>query len=222
LVNEVTATQVKKHLEAKILLKLIDECGKPVNCLKSYVVFSMGEAAESVYYIRNGTVKLSVLSPQGKEAIVAILGQGDFIGEGCIAGQPLRLVTATAIAPSTLLRIGKNDIIARLHGSQELAEWLISYLIARNLKIEQDLIDQLFNSTEKRLARALLLLANYGTGGELNSAIPKINQTLLAEMIGTSRPRVSKFMNKFRKLGFIKYNGGLKVHRSLLTVVLHD
>jgi CRP/FNR family cyclic AMP-dependent transcriptional regulator len=212
-------TRHVNHLHA--FLELIQQCGKPVKCTSGRVLFAMGDSADSVYYMRDGTVKLSVLSPQGKEAVVAILGQGDFIGEGCIAGQPL-LVTATAIAPCDLVRINKKEILVRIRNSHELSETFIAYLLSRNLKVEQDLIDQLFNSTEKRLARALLLLAHYGTGGELKGPIPKINQTLLAEMIGTSRTRVSKFMNKFKKLGFIKYNGGLEIHRSLLTVVLHD
>jgi CRP/FNR family cyclic AMP-dependent transcriptional regulator len=222
LVNEVIAMQGKRHSAVNSFLELVQECGTTQKCLNGHVLFSMGDPANSIYYIRSGTIKLSVLSTQGKEAIVAILGPGDFVGEGCIGGQPLRLVTGTAIAPCALVKITKEEMIAQIHKSQELSESFITYLLSRNLKVEQDLIDQLFNSTEKRLARALLLLAHYGTGGELNGVIPKVNQTLLAEMIGTSRPRVSKFMNKFRKMGFIKYNGGLEVHRSLLTVVLHD
>jgi CRP-like cAMP-binding protein len=175
-----------------------------------------------VFYIRNGKVKLSVVSEQGKEAVVEILGVGDLLGYGCLAGQPLRIATATAITPCSLLRIGKKGIARLLHKHQAFSDQFISYIISRKIRILDNLVDRVFNSIEERLARALLLLADYGKGAEAETVIPKISHGTLAEMIGASRPRVNILMNKFRKLGFIDYNGLLKVHRSLLSVVLHD
>jgi CRP/FNR family cyclic AMP-dependent transcriptional regulator len=173
-------------------------------------------------YIQKGGVKLSVVNEVGKEAVLGILGPGDFFGEGCLAGQPVRMGTATAITPTTLLVIEKNEMIRVLHAERALSDRFLSYILSRNIRIEEDLIDQLFNSSEKRLARALLLLARYGKESPPHKILPKVSQETLAEMIGTTRPRVNFFMNKFKKLGFIRYNGGLQVHNSLLTVVLHD
>jgi CRP/FNR family transcriptional regulator, cyclic AMP receptor protein len=185
-------------------------------------IFAQGDPAKKVLYIQEGSVKLSVVNEAGKEAVVAILGPGDFLGEGCLAGQPVCIATATAIVPATLLAIDKNEMIRALHQEHEFSDRFIAYILARNLRVEGDLIDQLFSSTEKRLARTLLLLARYGAEGGAQQVLPKVSQEMLAEMIGTTRPRVNLFMNKFRKLGFIRYNGGLHVNNSLLSVVLHD
>ena len=190
----------------------------PVNT----VVFEQGTPANSVFYIEDGGVKLSVLSSSGKEAVVAMLGPGDFLGEGCLAGQPVRMGTATAVTPATLLRIQKGDVVRMLHDRPEFSDRFIANMLARNIRIEEDLIDQLFNSSEKRLARTLLLLARYGKEDRTTRTLPKLSQETLAEMVGTTRSRVNFFMNKFRKLGFIEYNGGLKVKSSLLSIVLHD
>ena len=185
-------------------------------------VFAQGDPAKHVMYIQEGGVKLTVVNETGKEAVVAILGPGDFFGEGCLAGQSVCMATATTIAPTTVLVIEKNEMIRVLHEEHEFSDRFIAYMLARNVRVEEDLIDQLFNSSEKRLARVLLLLANFGKEGKPESVIPSITQETLAEMIGTTRSRVSFFMNKFRKLGFIDYNGKLSVHSSLLNVVLHD
>jgi CRP/FNR family cyclic AMP-dependent transcriptional regulator len=186
------------------------------------VVFSLGEVADSIFYISEGKVKLIVLSEQGKEAIVAILGPDQFCGEACLAGQPRRMATAVAITECEIMRLDKATILRVLHDEPSFSEMFISHLLARTIRIEADLIDQLFNSSEKRLARALLLLANFGKEGRPEPVIANVSQATLAEMIGTTRPRVTHFMNKFRQLGFIEYNGVLKVHSSLLSVVLHD
>ncbi len=186
------------------------------------VVFAQGTPATSVFYIQDGGVKLSVLSATGKEAVVAMLGPGDFFGEGCLAGQPLRMGAATAMVPTTVLRVHKREMIRTLHEQSAFSDRFISHMLVRNIRIEEDLVDQLFNSSEKRLARTLLLLARYGTEDAPLAVLPKLSQETLAEMIGTTRSRVNFFMNKFRKLGFIHYNGGLKVNSSLLSVVLHD
>jgi CRP/FNR family cyclic AMP-dependent transcriptional regulator len=184
-------------------------------------VFSQGEPCTDVCYIRKGGVKLTVLSTSGKEAVVGMLGPGDFFGEGALAGQPVRMGTATTIAPSTILSIEKAAMAQLLHEEHDFSDRFISYVVGRNIRIEADLVDQLFNSSEKRLARALLLLARYGQPDPLGR-LPKVSQEMLAEMIGTTRSRVNFFMNKFRKLGLIEYNGTLKVNSSLLSVVLHD
>jgi CRP/FNR family transcriptional regulator, cyclic AMP receptor protein len=186
------------------------------------VVFTQGDPANSVFYIQDGAVKLSVLSSAGKEAVVGMLGPGDFFGEGCLAGQPLRMGTATAVVPTTALRIQKTEMIRTLHEQMAFSERFIAHMLVRNIRIEEDLVDQLFNSSEKRLARTLLLLARYGKETRTHRVLPKLSQESLAEMVGTTRSRVNFFMNKFRKLGFIEYNGALKVHSSLLSVVLHD
>jgi CRP-like cAMP-binding protein len=185
-------------------------------------VFRQGDPAKNVIYIQQGSVKLTVVNETGKEAVVAILKPGDFVGEGCLAGQSICMVTATTIAPTTVLVIGKDEMTRLLHKEQEFSDRFIAYMLARNIRVEEDLIDQLFNSSEKRLARTLLLLARYGRPGHPHKTLPKVSQEMLAEMIGTTRSRVNFFMNKFRKLGFIQYNGEIQVNDSLLSVVLHD
>ena len=189
---------------------------------KNQKVFSQGEAAEAIFFIQRGKVKLTVVSKQGKEAVIAILGAGDFFGEGCLAGQTLRMSTVTTISECSIVRFDKADTVRVLHDEPAFSEMFLHYLLSRNIRIEEDLVDHLFNSSEKRLARVLLLLANFGKEGRPETVIPKISQETLAEIIGTTRSRVSFFMNKFRKLGFITYNGHLEVHSSLLNVVLHD
>jgi len=189
---------------------------------KGNSVFSQGDRADSVFYIEKGKVKLTVLSTRGKEAVVGILGSGDFFGEGSLAGQPLRMATATTITECSLLRLQKDTMIRMLYNEPALSGLFMSYLLARNVRIEEDLVDQLFNSSEKRLARILLLLTRFGKDGQHEPVVPRISQETLAEMVGTTRSRVSFFMNKFRKMGFIHYNGGLQVHSSLLNLVLHD
>jgi CRP/FNR family cyclic AMP-dependent transcriptional regulator len=196
---------------------------KMIDLKKQQTVFSQGDDANAVFYIQKGRVKLTVISKRGKEATIAILGAGDFLGEECIAAiQPRRMATATALTPSTILRIDRKQMVRVLHDQKAFSEVFVSYLLTRNIRFQEDLIDQLFNSSEKRLARALLLLARFGKEGTPETVIPKISQETLAEMIGTTRSRVSFFMNRFRKLGFIEYNGQLSVHSSLLNVVLHD
>ena len=186
-------------------------------------IFSQGDPAKSVLYIQHGGVKLSVVSESGKEAVVAILGPGEFFGEACLAGHSVRMSTATAITPSSLLFIEKDEMIRVLHEEHGFSDRFIKHILSRNIRVEEDLIDQLFNSSEKRLARALLLLARYGKQDQAPEMhLPKVSQEMLAEMIGTTRSRVNFFMNKFRKLGFIEYNGGLRINGSLLTVVLHE
>jgi CRP/FNR family cyclic AMP-dependent transcriptional regulator len=189
---------------------------------KAQVIYSQGDDAKSVMYVQEGGVRLSVVNEIGKEAVVAILGQGDFFGEGCLAGQPVRMGKAAAFARSIILVIEKNEMLKVLHEQHALSDRFISFMLARNIRTEESLVDQLFNSSEKRLARTLLLLARFGKEDRPHQVIPKISQETLAEMIGTTRSRVSFFMNKFRKLGFIRYNGGLQINTSLLSVVLHD
>ena len=186
------------------------------------VVFSQGDAADSIFYVLQGKIKIVVTSKQGKEAVVAVLGEGDFFGEGCLIGQPLRLATAASMTDAAVMRVEKAEMLRLLHAEPDFAEVFTVHLLTRNSRVEADLADHLFNSSEKRLARALLLLANFGKEGRPEPIIAKITQEMLAEMIGTTRPRVSFFMNKFRKLGFIAYNGRLQVHSSLLSVVLRD
>jgi CRP-like cAMP-binding protein len=186
------------------------------------LVFTQGAQANCVFYVVAGGVKLSVLSSAGKEAVVAMLGAGDFFGEGCLAGQPLRMGTATAVMPTSLLRIQKRDMLRMLHSHPEFSDRFISHMLTRNIRIEEDLVDQLFNSSEKRLARTLLLLARYGKEDGTQRVLPRLSQETLAEMVGTTRSRVNFFMNKFRKLGLIEYNGSIIVNNSLLSIVLHD
>src|SRR5208282_1830205 len=189
---------------------------------KGQIVYRQGDPADSVFYIQSGKVKKTVVSEHGKEAVVALLGTGDFFGEGCMTGQPLRLATVSAMTECVIVRITKADITRVIHEEPAFAELFIAHLLARNLRVEEDLVDQLFNSSEKRLARVLLLLANFGKEGGPEPVVGKFSQELLAEMVGTTRSRVSQFMNKFRKLGYIKYNGKLEIHNSLLNVVLYD
>jgi CRP/FNR family transcriptional regulator, cyclic AMP receptor protein len=193
-----------------------------VRFARGALVFAQGAQANSVFYLQRGGVKLSVLSLAGKEAVVALLEPGDFFGEGCLAGQTLRMGTAAAVVPTTVLRIPKLEMIRTLHEQPAFSDRFIAHMLARNIRIEEDLVDQLFNSSEKRLARTLLLLARYGKEDAPQPVLPMLSQETLAEMVGTTRSRVNFFMNKFRKLGFIEYNGGLKIHSSLLSVVLHD
>ena len=192
------------------------------NYRKNRKIFAQGDAADSVFYIQDGQIKLSIISELGKEAVVALHGQGDFFGEGCLSGQSLRLATATAMTDCVIMRLDRPSIVRVLHEEPKFSEMFLSYILARNARVEADLVDQLFNSSEKRLARLLLLMANFGKEGRPEPVIAKISQETLAEMVGTTRSRVSFFMNKFRKLGFIDYNGALWVHNSLLNFILHD
>jgi CRP-like cAMP-binding protein len=193
-----------------------------VKCRKSAVIFSQGDLADQVMYIQQGTIKFSVMSKAGKEVIVAMLGPGDFFGEGCLAGQPRRMASATAMTAATILVIEKAQMVATLREQPALSERFILHMLSRNIRIEEDLVDQLFNGSEKRLARILLLMARYGNDDQPIRVVHDLSQETLAEMVGTTRSRVNYFMNKFRDLGFIEYNGGLKVNSSLLSVVLHD
>jgi CRP/FNR family transcriptional regulator, cyclic AMP receptor protein len=195
---------------------------KVVEYRRSESIYSQGEAAETVMYIQKGGVKLAVVNGSGKEAVVAMFGPADFFGEGCMAGQTVRMGTATAITPTTLLIMEKNELLKVLHAEHELSDHFIKYMLAHNIRVEEDLVDQLFNSSEKRLARTLLSLARYGKQEQPDRILLKVSQETLASMVGTTRSRVNFFMNKFRKLGFIEYNGKIKVNKSLLTVVLHE
>ena len=222
--NIKSKTKLKKKLvfEAQAFLDSAGVARKVKEFKKTEVIYSQGDTAQSVMYIQAGGVRLTVVNEVGKEAVVAILAKGDFFGEGCLAGQPVRIGTATAITPSTVLVIEKGEMFKVLHEQHDLSDRFITFMLARNIRIEEDLIDQLFNSSEKRLARTLLLLARYGKEDQPHGVLPKVSQEMLAEMIGTTRPRVNFFMNKFRKMGFIKYNGGLQINTSLLSVVLHE
>lgn len=212
----------KEAFNAQAFLDSAGVARKVKEFKKAELVYSQGDAAKSVMYVQEGGVKLSVVNEVGKEAVVAILGPGDFFGEGCLAGQSVRMGTATAVTHSTVLVIEKSEMFKVLHEQHDLSDRFISFMLARNIRIEEDLVDQLFNSSEKRLARTLLLLARYGKEDQPHGLLPKISQETLAEMIGTTRSRVNFFMNKFRKLGFIKYNGGIEINTSLLSVVLHE
>jgi CRP/FNR family cyclic AMP-dependent transcriptional regulator len=186
------------------------------------IIFRQGDPADAVFYIQSGKIELSVVSQQGKERVIAILSAGDFFGEGCLAGQPLHMASAIALAESMIFRIEKQTMIRVLHDEPTLSEMFMAFLLSRNIQFEADLVDQLFNSSERRLARVLLLLANFGKEGKLETVIPRISQDLLAARVGTTRSRINFFMNKFRELGFIEYNGKLKVHSALLNVIVHD
>jgi CRP/FNR family cyclic AMP-dependent transcriptional regulator len=215
----------RKKARSFDIQEFLSSAGKSRRILKfkkGQVIFSQDEPGDDVLYIQSGNAKLTIVNPQGKEAVLAIVGSGDFLGEGCIIGNPVRLTTATAITPMNAMSIEKQEMMRVLHDEQEFAGKFIGYMLERNIKIEADLVDQLFNSSEKRLARALLILARYGKKGAPETIVAKISQETLAELVGTTRSRVNFFMNKFRKLGFIHYNGGLQVHSSLLNVVLHD
>jgi CRP-like cAMP-binding protein len=212
----------KQMLDLEQRLRAAVPRRKPIDFKQKKVVYAQGDPADAVYFITRGKVKMTVVSRRGKEAVVGIRGKGDFLGEGCLAGQLVRMSTATTIEPVILVPIQKNQIVRLLKEDPQFANYFISYVLTRNIRFEEDLVDQLFNSSEKRLARALVLLAQYGKFGKLEKVEPRISQETLAEMIGTTRGRVSFFMNKFRKLGFIRYNGGLYVDNSLLNVILHD
>ena len=214
--------KLKSLFDPKSFLTKVAEGRTIAEYSKDQMVFSQGDPADAVFYIQEGKVKLTVVSNTGKEAVIAILDTGDFLGEGCLAAQPIRMATATAISNGSIVRLEKAAMIRMLHDEPAFSEMFVSYLLSRNMRIEEDLVDQLFNSSEKRLARVLLLLSHFGKEGKPESVIAKISQETLAEMIGTTRSRVSFFMNKFRKMGFIEYNGGLHVHSSLLNIVLHD
>jgi CRP-like cAMP-binding protein len=212
----------KPPFDPKVFLAKVNGGRSVADYRKDQIVYTQGEPADSVFYIQSGKIKQTVVSEQGKEAVVALLGTGDFFGEGCLTGQPLRLSTVSAMAQCVVVKIAKADITRVIHKEPAFAELFIAHLLARNSRVEEDLVDQLFNSSEKRLARVLLLLANFGKEGRPEPIIAKISQETLAEMIGTTRSRVSHFMNKFRELGLIDYNGSIEVHSSLLNVVLHD
>jgi CRP-like cAMP-binding protein len=212
----------KRAFDAQAFLESAGLGKQIVSYARKEVVFSQGDPCDSVLYVRTGAVRLSVLSQAGKEAVIATLGPGDFLGEGALSGQPVRLETATATVATTMLVVPKRQMIRLLHSQHAFADKFIAHMLVRNARLEADLVDQLFNSSEKRLARTLLLLARYGQGEKPLGKLPKISQETLAEMVGTTRSRVNFFMNKFKKLGFVEYNGGLKVNPSLLTVVVHD
>jgi CRP/FNR family transcriptional regulator, cyclic AMP receptor protein len=211
---------------AQAFLESSDASKKIVEYRAGDIIFAQGDRGETVMYVQAGGVKLSVLSKTGKEAVIAMLAPGDFFGEGCLAGQPLRIGSASAITPTRVLDIAKAQMLRLLHEQHELSDLFIAHMVSRNVRIEQDLIDQLFNSSEKRLARALLLLARYGKQDKPQHVVSKISQETLSEMVGTTRSRVNFFMNKFKRLGFIEYNGnldaGIQINNSLLSVVLHD
>jgi CRP/FNR family cyclic AMP-dependent transcriptional regulator len=217
-----TISNQKSDFDAQSFLDTAGVARRMMEFNKDEVVYAQGDAATNVVYLQKGIIRLSVVSEGGKEAVVATLGPGDFFGEGCLAGQSIRMGTATAISPVTVLLIQKNEMFKVLHNQQALSDRFIAFMLARNIRIEEDLVDQLFNSSEKRLARTLLLLARYGKDDSPHAVLPAISQETLAEMIGTTRSRVNFFMNKFRKLGFIKYNGVLQINTSLLSVVLHE
>jgi CRP/FNR family cyclic AMP-dependent transcriptional regulator len=217
------AKRVKKvTFDPKTFLATVNGGRAKSSYRRGEVIFSQGEAADSVFYLQRGKVKIMVTSEQGKEAVVGILGVGEFFGEGCLITQPLRLATAVALVECVAMRVEKAEMVRVLHAEPTFAELFTVHLLTRKARVEEDLIDQLFNSSEKRLARTLLLLANFGKDGKPESIMTKISQETLAEMVGTTRPRISFFMNKFRKLGLIDYNGHLQVHSSLLSVVLRD
>ncbi len=208
--------------DPQVFLATVGVARTITECPKDYKIFSQGDPADAVFYIQQGRVKLKVKSKQGKEAVIAILGAGDFLGEACLIGQTVCLATATAIAPGFILRIEKNEMLRVLHEERKFSDFFVPYVLSRNVRTQEDLVDQLFNSSEQRLARTLLLLAHYGKEGTPETVVPEINQETLAGMVGTTRSRVNFFMNKFKKLGFIDYEDGLRVHRSLLNIVLHD
>jgi CRP/FNR family cyclic AMP-dependent transcriptional regulator len=215
-------TREDDSFNPQVFLDTAGVARKVVEYRRGASIYSQGDAATTVMYIQKGGVKLSVVNGSGKEAVVAMFGPTDFFGEGCMAGQPLRMGTTTAVTPTTLLVIQKIELLRVLHAEHELSDHFISYMLKHNIRVEEDLIDQLFNSSEKRLARTLLLLARYGKQEQPDGVLPRVSQETLASMIGTTRSRVNFFMNKFRKLGFIQYNGKIKVNKSLLTVVLHE
>ena len=221
------ATAISQPTSATVLTPAehVDWTGVPLHRTDydpGTTIFSQGDPATSVMYVERGAVRLSVLSHSGKEAVIAVLEPGRFFGEGCLASQPRRMATATAMAASRIISVDKPEMVRQLHARRVFADRFLTHMLTRNIRIEEDLIDQLFNSSEKRLARTLLLLARYGEPEASHRSLPRVSQETLAEMVGTTRSRVNFFMNKFRKLGFIEYNGGLKIHNSLISIVLHD
>jgi len=218
----VAAVKTRSKFDLKTFLSTINGGRTIVTAPKKHTIFTQGDSSDSVFYIQRGRIKLTVFAKNGREATIGILNEGDFFGEGCLAAQPLRMCTATAMTDSTLMRIDKKSMMEVIHREHSFSDMFVAYLLTRNIRYEEDLVDQLFNSSEKRLARILLLLAHFGKDGKPEVAIPKISQETLAEMVGTTRGRVNFFMNRFRKMGFVRYNGGLEVHPSLLNVVLHD
>jgi CRP/FNR family transcriptional regulator, cyclic AMP receptor protein len=211
-----------RFFDAQAFLDTAGIARRVIEFRKNAKIYTQGDPAKSVMYIQKGSVKLSVVSKAGKEAVVGMLGPGDFLGESCLAGQTVRMGTATALVPTTALVVQKKRMLRVLQEEPAMSDLFIGYILSRNIRIEEDLIDQLFNSSEKRLARTLLLLARYGKEDPVQRVLPKVSQETLAEIVGTTRSRVNFFMNKFRKLGFIEYNGGLQINSSLLSVVLHD
>ena len=220
--NPMAKARSRRSFDVKVFLNTVEGGRSVSNYRKNQKVFAQGDAADSVFYIQDGQVKLSVISELGKEAVVALHGKEDFFGEGCLSGQSLRLATAAAMTDCVIMRLDKAAIVRVLHEEPKFSEMFLAYILSRNARVEADLVDQLFNSSEKRLARLLLLMANFGKEGRPEPVIAKVSQETLAEMVGTTRSRVSFFMNRFRKLGFIQYNGNLEIHNSLLNVVLHD
>jgi CRP/FNR family transcriptional regulator, cyclic AMP receptor protein len=220
--NSTAATKKKRGFDPNTFLATIGDGRKILAVPKKQSIFTQGDRADTVFYIQRGKVRLTVVSKTGREATIGILSEGNFFGEGALAGQVLRMGSAAAISDCQLLRVDKRAMMEALHREHAFSDMFVAYLLARNIRYEEDLVDQLFNSSEKRLARVLLLLAHFGKDGKPETVVPKISQETLAEMVGTTRSRVSFFMNRFRKLGFIHYNGGLQVHSSLLNVVLHD
>src|ERR1700719_1863032 len=216
------APKTKRPLDAKVLLESAGLGKRLATYARKEVIFSQGDPCQHVMYVQSGAIQLSVLSNSGKQAIVAVLGPGEFLGEGALAGHPIRLETATATIPSTALVIPKRHMIRLLHSQHTFSDRFIAHMLLRNARLEADLVDHLFNSSEKRLARTLLLLARYGKENQPQRLLPRISQETLAQMVGTTRSRVNSFMNKFKKLGFIEYDRGLKINASLLTVVVHD
>jgi CRP-like cAMP-binding protein len=208
--------------DLKVFLSSVGKGRKLAAFRKKRKIFSQGDPADAIFYILQGKIKLTVVSKQGKEAVVALLSEGDFFGEGCLAGQLVRMSSATTMSECSIMRLEKMRVIRLLHEQPSFGDLFLRHLLSRNIRFEEDLVDQLFNSSEKRLARVLLLLANFGKEGQPRTVIPKVSQETLAEIVGTTRSRVNLFMNRFRKLGFIEYNGGLEVHSSLLNVILHD
>lgn len=217
------AQKLTRHFDTNAFLASAGIGRTILHCSEKQTVFSQGDAADAVFYIQDGSVRVSVVSKQGKEATIALLDSGDFVGESCIASdQPVRLATATAIRSCSLLKIERTEMLRTLHDQHKFSDLFVAYVIARHNRTQADLVDQLFNSSEKRLARALLILARFGKDGMSETVIPAVNQETLAEMIGTTRSRVNYFMNRFRKMGFIEYNGELKVHSSLFEILLHE
>ena len=222
IIKPVAVSKRLRKFDPKTFLSTIDGGRKIAAVKKKRPIFVQGESSDAVFYIQEGKVRLTVVSEAGKEATIAILSAGSFFGEACLTGQQLRLGSATALTDCSVMRIEKKAMVEVLHREHAFSDMFVAYLLTRNIRYEEDLVDQLFNSSEKRLARALLMLARFGKDGKPEVAIPKISQETLAEMVGTTRSRVSFFMNRFRKLGFVRYNGELEVHSSLLNVILHD